>query len=115
MTENVQVEAARIDLAVDMGDVGVGEHPRHLADGVGLANVGEKRIAHSFALAGSADDACDVHEAHGRRQDALGAEDLREHVEPRVRHPDHADVRLDRGERVVRRQDVVTGESVEER
>ena len=40
---------------------------------------------------------------------------LGEHAEPRVGHADHADVGLDRGERVVRREDVVLGQGVEQR
>ncbi len=42
------------------------------------------------------------------------AEHLRELRQPVVRDPDHADVGLDRRERVVRREDVVLGQSVEE-
>ncbi len=42
-------------------------------------------------------------------------EDLGELAQPRVRYADHADVRLDRRERVVRREHVVLGQRVEER
>ena len=45
----------------------------------------------------------------------LGAEQLGEARQPLVRYADHADVRLDRGERVVRREHVVLGQCVEER
>ena len=50
----------------------------------------------------------------GRRQELLRAEDLREHVQPRVGHAHHADVGLDRRERVVRREHVVLGQRVEQ-
>ena len=50
----------------------------------------------------------------GGRQDPLGAEDAGQHLEPRVGHADDAGVRLDGRERVVRRQDVVLRERVEQ-
>src|SRR5918997_435188 len=104
----------RADLAVDVHHVGVGEHPDHLADRVTLADVGQELVAQPRSLRGAADDAGDVHERHRRRDDLLRAEDLRELVQPRVGHAHHADVRLDGGERVVRREDVVLGQGVEE-
>ena len=110
----VEMSSVRLDLALDVGDVGVHEHPRDLADRVGLADVGEERVAHPLALARAADDAGDVDEADGRRDGALGGEQVAQHPEPRVRHADDADVGLDRGERVVRREDVVAGQRVEE-
>ena len=42
------------------------------------------------------------------------AEDLGELLHPLVRYGDHADVRLDRRERVVRREHVVLGQRVEQ-
>ena len=39
-------------------------HP-HLADGVGVADVGEELVAHALALAGALDQARDVHKLHG--------------------------------------------------
>ena len=41
---------ARVDPAVDVHDVGVGEHPDHLADRVGLADVGQELVAQPGAL-----------------------------------------------------------------
>ncbi|MPN26710.1 hypothetical protein SDC9_174135 [bioreactor metagenome] len=40
----------RVDAAVHMGDIFIGEDPGHLADGICLANVGEEGIAHTFTL-----------------------------------------------------------------
>ena len=60
------------------------------------------------------DDAGDVDELDGRGQDLGRAEDLRELRQPLVGDADDADVRLDRGERVVRREHVVLGQGVEE-
>ena len=47
--------------------------------------------------------------------DLRALEHLAEHVEARVGHVDHADVRVDRRERIVRRQHVVLGQRVEQR
>lgn len=104
----------RRDLAVDVDDVLVLEGPDDLADRVGLADVREELVAQALALRSALDDAGDVDEVHGRREEPLGAEDLRELVQARVRDSDHADVRLDRGERVVGRQHVVLGQGVEQ-
>jgi hypothetical protein len=106
--------AVRVDLAVDVRDVAVGEAAHHLRDRVGLADVGEELIAEPLALTRAAHDSGDVDERHRRGKDLLRSEDLREAVQARIRKLDDADVRLDRCERVVRREDVVLGESVEQ-
>ena len=113
--EIVEMSSAGVDLAVDVGDVGVAEHPRHLADRRRLPDVGEELVAEALALGRAADDARDVHELHGRGQDLGRPEHLGEPRQPVVGYADHADVRLDGGERVVRREDVVLGQGVEER
>src|SRR5262249_8859362 len=102
------------DLAVDVHHVRVGERPDHLADRVGLPDVRQELVAQALPLAGAADQPGDVHERHGGRHGPRAAEHLRQHRQPPVRHADHAHVRLDRGERVVRRQYVVLGERVEQ-
>ena len=76
----------------------------------------EELVAQALPLGGALDDAGDVDERDRRRAAILRrAEDLGEHVEPRVRDADDADVRLDRRERVVRREHVVLGQRVEQR
>ena len=62
----------------------------------------------------AAHDAGDVDELDGRGQDLGRLEDLGEPRQPVVGHADDADVGLDRRERVVRREDVVLGQRVEE-
>ena len=104
----------RIDSALDMDDVRIGEGAEHLADGVGLADVGEELVAEPGAFAGPFDDARDIDEGHRRRHLPLRAEDLRENGEPRVRYFNDTGVGLDRGEGIVRGEHVVLGESVEE-
>jgi hypothetical protein len=55
-----------VDLAVDVGDVVVAEHPRHLADRRGLADVGEELVAQPLPLGRAAHDAGDVDELDRR-------------------------------------------------
>ena len=50
----------------------------------------------------------------GRGEDALAVEELGERVEARVGQVDDADVRLDRRERIVGREHLILGESVEQ-
>ena len=65
---------------------------------------------------GAADDAGDVDERHGRRAGSSREPKISAScAEPRVGHADDADVRLDRRERVVRREHVVLGQRVEQR
>ena len=97
-----------------MHDVVVGEGADHLADRIGLADVGEELVAQTLPLGRTAHDAGDVDEGDRRGDEPLGAEEVREHLQARVRQGDDAKVRLDRGERVVRGQYLVAGEGVEE-
>ena len=90
------------------------EAAHDLRDRVGLADVREELVAEPLALGGAAHDAGDVDERHGGGQDALGAEDAGERLEPRVGQVHHADVRFDRREGVVRREHLVLGERVEQ-
>src|SRR5699024_711534 len=95
-------------------DVRVGEGTGDLADRLGFADVGEELVAQALTLAGALDDAGDVHEGDGRRQQLLAAEDLGELRQPRVGQRDHADVRIDGRERIVRGEDLGAGQGVEE-
>ena len=104
----------RVDVALDVHDVVVGEAAHDLRDRVGLADVREELVAEPLALARAAHDARDVDERHRRGQDALGVEDLGELRQPGVGQAHDADVRLDRRERIVRREHVVLGQRVEQ-
>ena len=106
--------ACGLDLTVDVDDVRVVEGSGDHADGVGLADVGEELVAQALALARSPHDAGDVDEGDGGGQDPFGAEDLGEGRQARVRQGNDADVGLDGGEGVVRREHGRTGEGVEQ-
>ncbi|MCY1243993.1 hypothetical protein D9M72_570410 [compost metagenome] len=96
-----------------MDAVGVIEHADNLGDGLGLTDVGEELVAQAFALRRTLNDPGDVDERHRSRQQSLGSEDGGQLGEPRVRQVDHTDVRLDRGERIVRREHLIAGQCVE--
>ena len=104
----------RGDTALDVHNIVIGERSQDLADRIGFADIREELIAKARALARTLHDAGDVDEHDGRRQEPLRTEDAGEHVEPRVRNPDHAGVRLDRRERVVRGEDIVLRQGIEE-
>ncbi len=111
----ISMSDLRIDPAVDVHDVVVGEHPHHLTDGVALADVGQELVAQPRPFGRSFDDAGDVDERHRRRHELLRTEDLGELAQPRIRQRHHTLVRLDRRERIVGRQHVVTRQRVEQR
>lgn len=96
-----------------MDDVGVIEHADNLRDRLGLTDVRQELVTQAFTLGGALDNAGDVHEGHGGRQQARRAEDLGQLREPRVRQVHDANVGLDRGERVVRREHLIAGQCVE--
>ena len=79
----------------------------------GLA-VASTALVAALALARALDDARDVDEGHRRRHGLLRVEELGELVEPRVGQVHHPDVRLDRREGVVRGEDLVLGQGVEQ-
>jgi hypothetical protein len=97
-----------------MDNIGVIKDAHHLSNGIGLANVGKELIPQPFTLAGASNDAGDVDEGDSRRNDALAAKNASEHLEPVVGKIHHANVWLNGGEGVVRRQDRVFGERVKQ-
>lgn len=97
-------------------DIRVLEVTDHLADGIALADVGQELVAQACALgSGALHQTSDVDELNGGREDASGVHDLCERVQAVVRHVDDADVRVDRGEGIVRGQTALLGESGEQR
>src|SRR5665213_3145015 len=66
------------------------------------ADVRQKFIAQTFACRRAFHQPGDVHELHRRRDDDARLGDALEHFEPRVRHGDDADVRVNGAEGIVR-------------
>ena len=97
-------------------DIRVLEVTDHLADGIALADVGQELVAQACALgSGALHQTGDIDELNGGREDASGVHDLCERVQAVVRNVDDADVRVDRGEGIVRGQATLLGESGEQR
>ena len=84
-------------------DVGVIKAANDMNNGVGIADIAEELVAETFALRRALDETRDIHELDRGRGILFRLVHLREIVQPRVRHGDDADVRLDRAERIVRR------------
>ena len=99
-----------------MSDVAALEAAQHVDDRIDLTDVGEELVAEAFALASAADQPGDVDELDLGLDLLRGLGDLADLVEPRVRHGDAADVRLDRAERIIRRlRSGGFGQSIEKR
>lgn len=105
----------RIDLAGDVNDVVVGEATDDVGDGVALADVGEELVAEAFALAGAGDEAGDVDEFDGGRDDAFGMNDFGERLQARIGNFNDADVRFNGAERIVFGSNAGFGKRIEDR
>ena len=86
-----------------MRDVAVLEAAQHVRDRIDLADVRQELVAEPLAARGAAHQSGDVDEFELGRHDLRRFGEPRQHVEPRVRHGDAADIGLDRAERIIRR------------
>ena len=84
----------------------------HVQNGVGLANVRKELIAQAFPLARACNDTRDVDELHRGWNDRVWFHMGYDLIEPRVGHGDHADIGIDRAERIIRRLGLSGGERV---
>ena len=91
------------------------ETAHHVRDRVGLADVREELVAEALALRRAGHEARDVDEFDRGRHDLLRLHDLRQRVEPQVRHRHDADVGVDGAERIVLRRDLRARQRVEQR
>src|SRR5437867_1313173 len=82
---------------------------------VGLANGGEKLVAEPLALRGALHETCDVDELHDGGDGLFRLNDVRDAIEPRIRHLDHADVRFDGAKRIVLGRRAGGSERIEQR
>jgi hypothetical protein len=103
----------RVHPAGHVDDVLVLEAAHHVHDRVGLADVAKELVAQALALACAGHQPGDVDELDDRRHDALGLDDLRELLQPRVRQLDDADVGLDGAEGVVLGSDAGLRQGIE--
>lgn len=98
-----------------MGDVFVAEDPGDLTDRCCFTDVGQELVAQALTLRGATHDAGDVDELNCGGQDLGRAEYFGQLAKAIIGHCHHADIWLDRGEGIVRREYVVLGQGVEER
>ena len=87
-----------------MHHVGILEAADHHCDGVHLANVAQEGVSEACSAARAPHQAGDIDETHARRDDTIRVDDFGEHLEALVRDGNVTDVRIDGGERIVRRQ-----------
>ena len=85
-------------------DVGIGEETHDLADGVGLADVGQELVAQTFSLASTLNEACDINELDRCRHDATRIDDIGQCLQALVGNVHDAYVGVDSCERIVRGQ-----------
>ena len=95
--------AQRIDSPLHMRDVRTLKAAHHMRDRIHLTNVLKELIAKPLALRRALHEPRNIDKTHARRRRFLGMIEIRQHRQTRIRHRHHADVRLDRAERIVRR------------
>ena len=106
--------ADRVHRTAHVYDVLVVEAADDFHDGFAFADVGEELVAEAFALGGTLHEARDVHEFGDGGDDGLGIVDLHQFVEAAVGDADHAHVRFDGAEGVVRGFGAGVGDSVKD-
>jgi hypothetical protein len=84
-------------------------------DRVGLANIREELVPEPLPLGRALYEPCDVDELHDSGDDLFRLDDVRDARQARVRHLDHADVRLNRAKRVVLSGRTRGGKGIEQR
>lgn len=104
----------RVDAALDMDDVVVLETAYHVDDRVHLTDVGQEFVAETFAFARALHQASNVDEFDHRRGHLDRIVQLRELVEPLVRHAHDPDVRIDGAERIIGALRSCVGDGVEQ-
>ena len=104
-----------VDVLDHMNDVVIVEAAHNMDDGVALADVAQKLVAETRALAGTLDQTCNVNKLNDGRRFLVGLPDLGQLVQPRIRHRHDAGVRLNRAEGVVGRLRVLgAGQRIEQ-
>ena len=93
--------AQRVGRALDVHDVFVVKAAHDVHDRIRGADVGQELVAEALALGRALDEAGDVDKLDHRGGLFLRLIHLSQIVQPRVRHGDHADVRVDGAKRVV--------------
>ena len=93
--------ADRVYAAVHMDDVAIIKAAEYVQDGIGLAYVGQELVTETLALAGTLHQAGDVDYVDRGRDGALRLAEVRQGLQPLVRHVGGAEVRLNGTEREI--------------
>ena len=91
----------RIDAAVHMDDILVLKTADHMDDRIDLPDMPEKLVAEPLPLARPLDQTRDIDKFHLGRDLLFGRDHLREHIQTRIRHRHHADIRFNGAERII--------------
>jgi hypothetical protein len=86
-----------------MVDVAILKTADHLHNGIHLANMTEKLVSQSLALARPFDQTRNIDKFDSRRDDFLGFRQLGQHVEPFIRHGHDTLIRLDGAKWIISR------------
>ncbi|MNB69589.1 hypothetical protein D3C75_161210 [compost metagenome] len=105
---------SRVNFVVNVDDVVVFEAANHVANRFGFADVGQELVTQTFTFGRALDQAGDVDEFHGGRQDTLWLDDLGQLVQTRIGHRHHTGVRFNGAEREVGCFDTRFGQRVEQ-
>lgn len=84
----------RVHFPRDVNDIVVFEAANHVTDSFGFADVGQKLVAETFAFGRAFNQARDINELHGGRQDTLRFDDFSQLVQTRIGHRYDTGVRL---------------------
>ena len=106
--------AGRIDAAVHVNHVFVLKAAHHVHNRVYLADVAQKLVAQSLAVARALHKTRNVHKFQNGRRVLLRMIHLRQHVQPGVRHGHHAVVRFNGAKRIIRRLRARAGDGVKQ-
>ena len=93
--------AQRVGRTLDVHDVFIVKAAHDVHDRIRGADVGQKLVAETLALGRALDEAGDVDKLDHRGGLFLWLIHLSQIIQPRIRHGDHADVRVDGAERIV--------------
>ena len=104
----------RVDLAGHVDHVVIFEAAHDVDDGVGFADVRQELVAQALAFRRASHQAGDVDELDDGVDHAFRLDDGGQRIHARVRHFDHADVRLDGAERIVFSRDAGFRQRIEQ-
>ena len=94
--------ARRIYAAVHMDYIGVLEAADHMHQGIALTHVCKELVAQAFSFGSSLDQSGDIDKLDHRGGDLLRTVHVAQQLQPLIRHGNHAHVRIDGAERIVR-------------